>query len=308
MSQAELTYFSLLKSEIGHSLAQKGKVTDPNIANWKGQDIVIFQDDLMESVNGRISEKWFYTHIKSDAKKLPRVDILNLLSQYTGYENWQDFTKKNEVAIPAQSKTLKTTVLALVVSIIILGSSIILWQNSFTPKNFKFCFIDQYRNTVITQPIEIEILQQNESSLYKEADKNGCFSYASESDHVQFVVKSSYYKTDTITRLYTGNESGEDINLKTNDYALMIHIFSKSNIKDWKSRRNQLNKMFAEDAEIYQLFDDASIGMEMFNKSEFINKLTMPTSSLKNIEIVECLFNDNRITSLRFIQTMPHSK
>ena len=52
------------------------------IREWKGRQILDFQEDLLEHANGRISEKWFYTHIKSGPReKLPRVDVLNLLSQ-----------------------------------------------------------------------------------------------------------------------------------------------------------------------------------------------------------------------------------
>jgi hypothetical protein len=44
------------------------------------------------------------------------------------------------------------------------------------------------------------------------------------------------------------------------------------------------------------------VGMEMYNKEEFIDKLTMPLNSLKNIEIIETIFDGNRIKELRFKQ------
>ena len=49
-----------------------------SIADWKGQDIVNFQEELLRKVNAHISEKWFYTHMKSDQDKLPRIDMLNV--------------------------------------------------------------------------------------------------------------------------------------------------------------------------------------------------------------------------------------
>ena len=54
------------------------------ISEWKGQDITDFQEELLSKVNAHISEKWFYTHMKSTNKTLPRIDVLNLLSKYAG--------------------------------------------------------------------------------------------------------------------------------------------------------------------------------------------------------------------------------
>lgn len=67
---------------------------DSEISNWKGQEITDFQEDLLRKVNGQLSEKWFYTHMKGESESLPRIDVLNILSQYAGYSNWQDFRHK----------------------------------------------------------------------------------------------------------------------------------------------------------------------------------------------------------------------
>ena len=67
---------------------------DPEISNWKGQEITDFQEELIKRVNGQLSEKWFYTHMKGESESLPRIDVLNMLSQYAGYNNWQDFRYK----------------------------------------------------------------------------------------------------------------------------------------------------------------------------------------------------------------------
>jgi hypothetical protein len=40
--------------------------------------------------------------------------------------------------------------------------------------------------------------------------------------------------------------------------------------------------------------------MELFNKQEFIDKLTMPSSSLRKIEILETRYLDDQIILLRF--------
>ena len=61
------------------------------ISEWKGQWIVDFQEDLTAKAQGRVSEKWFYTYFRTtEVSKLPRIDMLNLLSRYAGYENWAE--------------------------------------------------------------------------------------------------------------------------------------------------------------------------------------------------------------------------
>ena len=67
-----------------------------NISDWKGQEIIDFQEELHNRVNENLSEKWFYLHMKSDSEKLPRIDTLNLLSRFTGYADWNDFTYQNK--------------------------------------------------------------------------------------------------------------------------------------------------------------------------------------------------------------------
>ncbi|WP_277479137.1 hypothetical protein [Catalinimonas alkaloidigena] len=83
MSDTELTYFNLLKREIARQLRTTFPEVDQEIEAWKGKEIRHLQEDLIRSVNGRVSEKWFYTHIKSAHEHLPRIDMLDLLSQYS---------------------------------------------------------------------------------------------------------------------------------------------------------------------------------------------------------------------------------
>lgn len=117
------------------------------------------------------------------------------------------------------------------------------------------------------------------------------------------VVKTPYYLSDTIVRKLNPNKREENIMLQANNYALMIHYFSKVNIDNWQKRRVQLDEMIDESALIYQVIDDGETGMELYNKTEFINILTMPVKSLINIEILDTKYKDGKISILRFRQT-----
>jgi hypothetical protein len=70
--------------------------------DWSLNDIRDFQADLESVCKSSVSEKWFYTHLKNESDKLPRIDVLNLLSCYCGYKNWDAFclsTQRNYKAI-----------------------------------------------------------------------------------------------------------------------------------------------------------------------------------------------------------------
>ena len=253
-------------------------------------DIVAFQENLFEKVKTKVSEKWFYTYFKKTPEKLPRIDMLNLLCQYIGYQNWNEF---NSVKNMSRSKKKRVIWLIPLVIIVILGFI-------FTPKNheFELCFLDDDRNEVISKPINIEILLNGESPLHLQTDKNGCLQYSSSEEEITFVVKSNYYKTDTIIRSSQNQQSF--IRLEVDDYALMLDYYSRGNIKDVNRRKIQLGNLIDDQAMIYQMYPNND-EVEIYSKSEFINLLTIPTSSLKNIVYLKKEFNREKIVKLKFM-------
>lgn len=305
MSKQDLKYFKILKKEVAKTLQQNFSV-DLDIEKWKRQEILYLQDDLLDKVNGRISEKWFYTHIKSNTEKLPRIDMLNILCEYAGYQNWNDLKSKFEIEAEKSLQQSTKKKKPLVVIIILLMLSIVFISYQFIPKNktYKFCFVDaNLKAPIKNSPIWIVVMKQHESPMITKCDSNGCFSLITKEEQIQFVVRSPYYKTDTITRIvYNKSINEEQIQLKTNDYALMIHLFSKSKVTNWRKRRQQLGLMLTDDARIYQVYEDGKTGMELFNKKEFIDKLTTPTKSLKSIEIIETIYAGDQISIMRFKQ------
>ena len=279
----------------------ENKVSSTDVSEWKGNDIMSFQDELMQQVNGRISEKWFYTHVKAEGDKLPRIDMLNMLSTFLNYKDWNDFKANTTVKIPREKKGSRKFILIGLIAVIVIFGMTYLFSTLSQATKYNFCFIDKDRLVSIEDPIEVEILKENESSTFLNCDAGGCIEISSEGKYVKFVVRSAYYESDTIIRSSKSNTS-ERVKLLVNDYALMIHIFSKSEVKSWKERRKQLDKMISKNAQIIQINEGSEIAMEIYNKKEFIDKLTMPTSGLKNIKIIETKFQDSQIIKMRFIQ------
>ncbi|WOC52525.1 hypothetical protein BPO_1878 [Bergeyella porcorum] len=96
MTDLDLLHFEQLKAEIQSKYLESHTPSHDEISKWKGIDIVYFQEDLRKFAKGNISEKSFYTYFKTTpATKLPRIDILNLLSAYAGYASWYDFKKQH---------------------------------------------------------------------------------------------------------------------------------------------------------------------------------------------------------------------
>ena len=304
MSRNENFHFKQLKKEVTETLRKSEPGISKSIENWKGNDIALFQEDLKLKVNSGISEKWFYTHLKTNNEKLPRIDMLDLLSKYAGYSGWNDFINKNKESRSKAAKRKKRWKLRSVLFILIPTALIgLALTKVLSPATYNFCFIDGDRKEQIqNNSIQIILLYPGESPVYTRTNESGCFLLKTNRPQVRFVVKAPYYETDTITRILNKKMKSEDVQLKTNDYALVIHYFSTSNVTDWKKRRTQLDYMIAENAQIYQVFERGQAGMEIYNKQEFINKLTMPVSSLKNIEIIETIYTGQKISILRFYQ------
>ncbi len=304
MSGTEKIYFEILKKKIVEVIRGSEPGIPELIKDWKGNEIVLFQEDLASREGSRISEKWFYTHLKSENDKLPRIDMLDLLSRYAGYSGWNDFMAKNKEFLPKQvsGTTTKRKIRILPMLILLILLSIYAGSGLF-PVTYNFCFIDaNLRQPILGADIQVILLYPGESPVFTKANESGCFVLKTNQPQVSMVIKSPYYKTDTITRILNKKMKSEDVHLYTNDYALVIHYFSTSNVSDWKKRRSQLDNMIADNAQIYQVFEHGLAGMEIYNKQEFINKLTMPVSSLKNIEIIETIYSGQKISVLRFYQ------
>ncbi len=289
-------YFKLLKQAISHTFLVDNSAS-ASIKDWKGEDITAFQEDLFSKVKGTISEKWFYTYIKNEPEKLPRIDILNLLSTYVGFDNWTAFKDEHSKSVVTLKKTTGRKKYAWGFLLIPIIAGLIYAIN--TKNEFEFCFIDEDKNESISTVLDIKILQEFESPIYLKTDSLGCFTYVTKEKILRFVVQSPYYKTDTIIRTIDAS-SNSTINLQTDDYALMLHYYSNGNVKDWKKRKQQLQRLIADDAQIYQVFQQ-NIGVEVYSKNDFISKLTIPTSSLKNIKILDKTTKNGKIVKLKFM-------
>ena len=290
---------------------------NPSISEWKGQEITDFQEELLKSVNAHLSEKWFYTHMKSVSKSLPRIDVLNLLSKYAGYANWDDFVFKNQDLIgqsqntavqgsEAGKKAPDTANRYFYIIPLVTVTIVLIFFGMFklfNTREYSFRFYDaDTMEPIKNSKIEVRLLLDGESPVTGFCSSDGSFILKTDKSLVRMVVNAPYYKTDTITRIVKKLNRNEIVSLHANDYALMIHYFSKMKVDDWGKRRSKLESMIDNSAVIYQVNTDrsAASGMEILNRDEFIDRMTMPAGSLKNIEVVDTKYQNGKIMVLRF--------
>ncbi len=324
---SDIALFELLKKDITRQFFQANSASSEDISEWKGQDIVSFQEDLFAKTKSTVSEKWFYTYFKSDFKKLPRIDMLNILAQYAGHANWAAFTRshQNGQTPAAEPMVLQATIqpeitasppepvtvqkseqkrrgrywVFSVLGIIVLGAlGSIAYFSFFYQKTYEFCFVDSDRNTYIQDPIEITILRKGFTPLQLVA-QNGCVQFTSMEDTLQMYVSSPYHKLDTFKINLHQYQNKENIRLEPDDYKVMLRHYSKSS-QSVKERIKMLNEMIADDALIYQVYDNEFFGVEVLSKKQYINLVSLPTSSLKNFTLIEAERKSGKIVKLKF--------
>jgi hypothetical protein len=379
LSDLDLLHFEQLKNKVQQQYLANHTPSFDDISKWKGIDIIYFQEDLRKIAKGNISEKSFYTYFKtSSVTKLPRIDMLNILSIYTGYLSWYDFKKNNlytevilkkledleENTIEENHKTvenlmndksvftesknsekieekniqnnIENTILQktnsdnqpiskeipelstydtseqkstflLIKKYLWLGISGILavavgllgFKDEFFSKKFYYSFVDADRNSKINAELQVQILKENESPILYVAKPNEPFVYTTKSKKLTMVVSSPYYKTDTIYRNLETAPEAESIELKPNDYAFMLFYYSKS-ITDLKKKRESLNYLISDNALIYQVYDNQTYGVETMDKQHYINLVTLPSTSLENLEVIDT--KDDKLGKISMIK------
>jgi hypothetical protein len=241
--------YSLLRKEIALVMKKSYPGVNPDISEWKGQTITDFQEDLLLKVNGRISEKWFYTHMKSSVRTLPRIDVLNILSKYAGYKNWDDF-RFSHSGTASLSETLgNNNRIFIIVPLIIIGVIVLLFSlyKLINTQNYHFTFIDSDTGEpILNTRIQADLLLNDETPTSYISDKNGNIILRTDQSRIKLAVNAPCFFNDTIVRIVKKFNRNEQIRLKSDPYALMIQYFSQTDVKSWQNRRHQLDRMISD--------------------------------------------------------------
>jgi hypothetical protein len=271
--------------------------------NWKtfsSQDIQNLIDLIAVQVKQTVSEKWIYTHLKVETNdKLPRKDMLDILSQLVGYSGWDEYVfkwKQEVVPNVVQPKRNYNVVFSLgFIGLFLIGffSYRYLNREEVQTIEVKNAFTEEQINS---EEVKAVMIENNVETPIEIVDSK---IQITTKDSAKIVLKSPYYKDKTIV---VGKENSNTISLQPDDYAMMLKGFMKSDIKDWETRKEQLQKILADDLEVLVMLKN-DLGIEYFNKQEFSEKLIVPSVAFKRMKVIDIQSNDkDEIKFIRIIQ------
>lgn len=327
----QLSMFYILKEKLTEKYRQAYPEFSGRINDLKGTGIINLQVMLEQEVQGRISEKWFYTHIKPDENQtLPRTDALDMLCRWLGYRSWDDFIYQNSPkpqvdnapepavqpiveqaptiaeaqAIP-QPKAKKQWLSWLVGGTIVAALAFVAWQ--FGAKNgvgamaekrgTRLLLIDALTHDVISGPVNLELLANGkvaERFTFKENEAVivPCNGTA------QMVIAAPYFFADTVT-VACANDSIISLYLAPDYYSrLLVSVKNKSKGES-AILRDKLDKMLNDNGEFIQV-EDGQVEVEFFNKQEFIMFLLSPAGPMGRMKLLECKYNNQQIEKVVF--------
>lgn len=300
---SELEVFYELKNSVLEYYKKSYPYFDGNWKKFSSQDISNLIEAIFEITKSSVSEKWIYTHLKPETnEKLPRKDMLDILSQFVGKTGWDEYKYefgKQKIEVNKTSKKRSSIKEKYVIYglLLMLFLGFLFWK--FLPKtnvtktiqikeNYTNDTVDEEMTKAFTidDSIETEIPIKNSKIEVKEDAK--------------VVLKNPLYidkKVDLEQNPHTNT-----VLLEPNDYAKILQGFIKSDIKDWQTRKTQLQKILDDDVEVVVMLKN-NLGAEYFDKEEFSQKLIIPSPSLKQLQIVEIKNNTNdKIMFIRLIQ------
>jgi hypothetical protein len=379
VTDLDLLHFEQLKKDVQAQYLKEHTPSYDEISKWKGIDIIYFQEDLRKKAKGNISEKSFYTYFKSSpVTKLPRIDMLNLLSIYAGYSSWYDFKKNHlfagellsddkdlsddelkelektissalNLAQPTEEpkkpepKNEKNTILqenntenqpiekkqiiseptlkaeekptkknyqrsawiaATLVFVVLLG--LLGFKDEIFQKTYKYCFTDADRNLNVQRDIEIKVIKENESPILYRIKPGECFIYPTKDKTLKMQISSTVYEDLEVNRNLENAPEEETIELKPDDYKMALYYFSIKDINGEnseqliKQKRKQLENLISNTATITQVYDSDIYGLETLDKQDYITLVTTPTTSLKNLNVIEMKKDKGKIVSIKF--------
>lgn len=288
---SELEIFQLLKQEVLLTYQKQYPYFQGNWKSFSSQDIQNLIELIQEKTKQGISEKWIYTHLKPETNsKLPRKDMLDILSQFSGFSSWDEFvfknTKEEKTAFPYKKK--KNVFIIIGILIVLVIAILLIFGNKKSSQ--KFQLKNEFTNETI-QTKDIKVYQIKNGEKTQLSAKNGAVEIDSKEENTKIIIESPYYKKKEIKVGQNQSESTE-ILIQPDDYAMMLKAFMKSDIKDWETRKIQLNKILSDNLEVILMLKE-NLGAEYFNKKEFSEKLIIPTTSVKMMEIIELKKDQN---------------
>jgi len=213
-------------------------------------------------------------------------------------------------SVPPKKNFFKKNAWALVTSVLITITGLLGFKDVLFSKTYKYCFIDKDRGVSVINTLEIMVVKENESPLMYKIKPGECFYYSTKDKNLKMRISAPFYEPLEVNRNLENAPEEEKIELKPDDYKMAVYYFSIKDIKGGnpdeqvaliKQKRNQLENLISSNAIIYQVYDNDTYGIERLDKQKYITLVTTPTTSLKNLNVIEMKKdNKGKIVSIKF--------
>ncbi len=199
---------------------------------------------------------------------------------------------------------------AIITSILITITGILGFKDEIFSKTYKYCFTDKDRGVAAINTLEIRVIKENESPLLFKIKPGECFYYSTKDKNLKMQISAPFYEYLEVNRNLENAPDEEMIELKPDDYKMAAYYFSIKDVKGGnpeeqvaliKQKRNQLENLISNNAVIYQVYDNKTYGIERLDKQKYITLVTTPTTSLKNLNVIEMKKDiKGKIVSIKF--------
>ncbi len=207
----------------------------------------------------------------------------------------------------------------MVTAILIMATGLLGFKDVIFQKTYVYCFTDADRNMSIQREIEIKVIKENESPILYRIKPGECFRYATKDKILKMQISSPFYEYLEVSRNLENAPEEEIIELKPDDYKMALYYFSTKDInggnpeeqlKLIRQKRKQLEGRISDNAIITQVYDSDIYGLETLDKEDYITLMTTPTTSLKNLNVIEMKKDKKgKIVSIKFkISTNENNK
>lgn len=272
--------------------------------DWKSfssKDIRQLIDLIETELKERVSEKWIYTHLKPEAnEKLPRKDMLDIFSRFSGYSDWDDFRLQiqsdSEELLEKDGKLPKSKQRLIAFGLVLFAVMLTLihiYYKKSEPKTI------QIKNEFTKEPVqaeELQVFKVSENEKVPVDVENSSIEVDNNSEKI--IIESPYFETKEVQI----SKTNQEILIKPEDYAMVLKNFIHSDLKDWENRKEKLERILSEDLEVILMLKE-NLGAEYLNKKEFSGKLIVPTSETRKMKILNLETNDEKqITFIRIQQ------
>ncbi|WP_185208574.1 hypothetical protein [Chryseobacterium sp. C3] len=205
---------------------------------------------------------------------------------------------------------IRKNVWAIVTTILVILTGLLGFKDAIFQKTYVYCFTDADRNLSIQREIEIKVIKENESPILYRIKPGECFRYPTKDKNLKMQISSPFYEYLEVNRNLQNAPEEETIELKPDDYKMALYYFSTKDVKGENSKeqndlitqkRRQLENRISNNAVITQVYDSDIYGLETLDKEDYITLVTTPTTSLKNLNVIEMKTdNKGKIVSIKF--------